>query len=43
MPYSEFKIDFDALKAEIGAIKGIGEKCVEQIVKIVTKHLKQLS
>ena len=37
------EIDFDALKSEIGAIKGIGEKRVEQIMEIVTKHLNQLT
>ena len=40
---SAAEIDFDALKAEISAIKGIGEKRVEQIMEIVTKHLNQLA
>ena len=40
---SAAEIDMYAMKSEIGAIKGIGEKRVEQIVEIVTKHLKQLS
>ena len=40
---SATEIDMDVMKSEISAIKGIGEKRVEQIMEIVTKHLNQLS
>ena len=40
---SAAEIDMDAMKSEISAIKGIGEKRVEQIMEIMTKHLNQLA
>lgn len=40
---SAAEIDMDAMKSEISTIKGIGEKRVEQIMEIVTKHLNQLA
>ena len=36
---SAAEIDMDAMKSEISAIKGIGEKRVEQIMEIVRKYL----
>lgn len=36
---SDATLDFDELRKEIGAIKGIGEKRLDEIMEIIKKYL----
>lgn len=38
---SEATLDLDELRKEIGGIKGIGEKRLDEIMAVIERHLKE--